>query len=356
MWDRATSPAPYYQHKLRWFKHCTYRDRLKSAFWIDCYVNIIVAEHRGLTSIVRGVGGCVHARSVEEVIEEAAGGAAAAIGHAGAEGAVEGGGRRAEEGVAHEGRGVRRVRVQRGVRVAVHPEETLEGVAGRAEGVVAAEERPEDLEGVHRVVGEVPPEGGTCRGTRPPAPTLAASTAAAAAAGPEALLAVVVVGGPLVGVGEDLVGLGDLLEALLRVARLVLVGVEFQGHLPVGLLDVVRPGVARDAEDGVVILAHGGRGDRSGVWLRRHRNYDIKGYFYASAASVRDSVCEVACASVLLERAAASSPSWPTRSVARSLAVSSCLSRYSRRECLTVSAGGASGTAVGRGRALQQQK
>ena len=83
----------------------------------------------------------MNARAVEKFIEEAAGGGAA-VGHAGAEGAVEGGGRRAEEGIAHEGRGVRRVRVQRGVRVAVHPEETLEGVAGRAEGIVAAEKGP----------------------------------------------------------------------------------------------------------------------------------------------------------------------------------------------------------------------
>ena len=84
-------------------------------------------------------------RAVEEVVKEAAGGGAAAVaavGHAGAEGAVEGGGRGAEEGVAHEGGGVRRVRVEGGVRVAVDAEETLEGVAGRSERVVAAEKGP----------------------------------------------------------------------------------------------------------------------------------------------------------------------------------------------------------------------
>ena len=51
----------------------------------------------------------------------------------------------AEEGVAHEGRGVRRVRVQGGVRVAVHAEEALERVAGRTERVVAAEKGPESV-------------------------------------------------------------------------------------------------------------------------------------------------------------------------------------------------------------------
>ena len=88
----------------------------------------------------------MHPRAVKEVIEETAGGgssaAADSVGHAGAEGAVEGGGRGPEERVAHEGGGVRRVRVEGGVRVAVDTEETLKGVPGRAEGIVAAEKGP----------------------------------------------------------------------------------------------------------------------------------------------------------------------------------------------------------------------
>ena len=85
----------------------------------------------------------MHSWTVEEVVKEAAcGGTAGAVGHPGAEGAVEGGGRGAEEGVAHERGRVRRVGVEGGVRVAVDAEETLEGIAGRAEGVVAAEKGP----------------------------------------------------------------------------------------------------------------------------------------------------------------------------------------------------------------------
>ena len=85
----------------------------------------------------------MHAWAVEEVIKKTAGGGAAGpVGHPGAEGAVEGGGRGAEERVAHEGGRVRRVRVEGGVRVSVDVEETLEGIAGRAEGVVAAEKGP----------------------------------------------------------------------------------------------------------------------------------------------------------------------------------------------------------------------
>ena len=96
-----------------------------------------------LTSVVRAVGGRVYSWTVEEVIKQAAcGGTAGAVGHPGAEGAVEGGGRGPEEGVAHERGRVRRVGVEGGVRVAVDAEETLEGIAGRAEGVVAAEKGP----------------------------------------------------------------------------------------------------------------------------------------------------------------------------------------------------------------------
>lgn len=55
----------------------------------------------------------------------------------------------------------------------------------------------------------------------------------------EPLLAVLVVDLPLLLVGEDLVGLGDLLELLLGARALVLVRVELERHFAVRLLDVV---------------------------------------------------------------------------------------------------------------------
>ena len=97
----------------------------------------------------------MHAWAVEEVIKKTAGGGAAGpVGHPGAEGAVEGGGRGAEERVAHEGGRVRRVRVEGGVRVAVDAEETLEGIAGRDEGVVPAEKGPGRMRSlvIHRMM------------------------------------------------------------------------------------------------------------------------------------------------------------------------------------------------------------
>ena len=72
----------------------------------------------------------------------------------------------------------------------------------------------------------------------------------------KSVFSISVVGHPLVSVAQDLVGLGDLLESLLRVVGLVLVGVELQGHLPVGLLDVVAAGLAVDPQDAVIVLAH----------------------------------------------------------------------------------------------------
>ena len=58
----------------------------------------------------------------------------------------------------------------------------------------------------------------------------------------------------LVGVGEDLVGGGDLLELVL-VAGAGDVGVQLAGLLAVGLLDLLGAGVAADAED-LVVVAH----------------------------------------------------------------------------------------------------
>ena len=55
----------------------------------------------------------------------------------------------------------------------------------------------------------------------------------------------------LLRVGEHLVGLGDLLEALLLVR--VHVRVQLAGQPPVGLLDLLGRRVPRDAEHGVVV-------------------------------------------------------------------------------------------------------
>ena len=51
----------------------------------------------------------------------------------------------------------------------------------------------------------------------------------------------------LFGVGEDLVGLGDLLELLLRLRVGVDVRVQLAGEPPVGLLDLIRRCVPADA-------------------------------------------------------------------------------------------------------------
>jgi hypothetical protein len=63
-----------------------------------------------------------------------------------------------------------------------------------------------------------------------------------------------VVGGPLLRIPQDLVGLVDLLEALLGVGGLAHVRVVLAGELAVGLLDVVLRGRARHAEGVVVVL------------------------------------------------------------------------------------------------------
>jgi hypothetical protein len=67
-------------------------------------------------------------------------------------------------------------------------------------------------------------------------------------------MAVLVVGRPLLRVGEDLVGFLGFLELLLRfrVVRIA-VGMVLHGQLAVGLLDLVVRGVAIDAEDFVVV-------------------------------------------------------------------------------------------------------
>ena len=82
---------------------------------------------------------------------------------------------------------------------------------------------------------------------------------ARAGTGPEAAVAEegarLVVLLALLGVAEDVVGLGDLLEALLGLGvALVGVRVELAGELPVRLLDLGVGGVLGDAEDLVVVL------------------------------------------------------------------------------------------------------
>src|SRR5437763_495775 len=76
------------------------------------------------------------------------------------------------------------------------------------------------------------------------------------AARAQALEAVAVVGRLALGVGEDLVGLGGLLEVLLGGLGRVDVGVQLAGELAEGLLDLAVVGVARDAQDLVGIAGH----------------------------------------------------------------------------------------------------
>ena len=79
------------------------------------------------------------------------------------------------------------------------------------------------------------------------------------AAGAQALVAVGVVGAAPLGVGEDLVGLGRLLELLLGLGVVVVdVGVQFAGEAAEGLLDLGLAGVAADAEHLVVVAWHRG--------------------------------------------------------------------------------------------------
>jgi hypothetical protein len=70
-------------------------------------------------------------------------------------------------------------------------------------------------------------------------------------------VAVLVVDLALVGVREHLVGLGELLEALLGL-RVVRVGVRVRlaGEAAEGLLDLGLVGLAADAEDLVVVALH----------------------------------------------------------------------------------------------------
>jgi len=152
----------------------------------------------------RREGGCVHVGPVDELVEEALRGEAG------------------EEGTAHKGTRVMMMVVMMEswvMMVMGKVEHILEGIP--VVGIVdtsSAEEGAEDLEGVHRVEGEVPLEAGS-----PPL-----SVVVRRRAGVQAVLSVSVEGGPLVGVAQHLVGLRDLLELLLRVVGLVFIRMELQ--------------------------------------------------------------------------------------------------------------------------------
>lgn len=69
-------------------------------------------------------------------------------------------------------------------------------------------------------------------------------------------LPILIVHHSLLGVAEDVVGLCDLLELVLGVGVLVLVRVIFQGHLAIGLLDLILVGPIWDAQNLVIIFSH----------------------------------------------------------------------------------------------------
>src|SRR5262249_23246011 len=114
--------------------------------------------------------------------------------------------------------------------------------AGTAEQVVAEERREE--------IGEAPE----------------VEVAGLEAAAPQAGVAVAVVELARLGLGQPLVGLDALAEALLRIRRLGDVGVQLAGERPEGLLDLRLARVARDAEE-LVVVALG----------RRHVSTDVSG-------------------------------------------------------------------------------
>jgi len=64
-----------------------------------------------------------------------------------------------------------------------------------------------------------------------------------------------VVAAALLGIGQDLVRLTDLLEASFGLGvTLVYIRVELSGEAPVGSLDLLRRGPFRDAQDGVIVF------------------------------------------------------------------------------------------------------
>mmetsp|Transcript_780 Transcript_780/g.1390 ORF Transcript_780/g.1390 Transcript_780/m.1390 type:complete len:219 (-) Transcript_780:280-936(-) len=83
-----------------------------------------------------------------------------------------------------------------------------------------------------------------------------ASRISAALLLPHALLSILIVDIPLLRIAKGLVGLGNFLELLLGLIRviLVLVGVELDGQLLIGLLDLLLRGALLQAQDIVVVL------------------------------------------------------------------------------------------------------
>src|SRR5581483_11979027 len=149
----------------------------------------------------------------------------------------------------------------------------------RGESAAAAEERLEEI-------GEVPEtfsvERAAGTGLAPVDPVESTAVPGAARsvliAGP--VRADLVVPAALLGIGEDLVGLVDLLEAPLGLRSSVDVRVVLPGQLPVRPLDLLGRRVLRDAEDLVVVLVL----DRHAVPLlvgrrcrrRRPRRLDLR--------------------------------------------------------------------------------
>src|SRR5579875_165617 len=82
-------------------------------------------------------------------------------------------------------------------------------------------------------------------------------------------MAVAVVGGALLRVGEDAIGFGGFAEAMLGVGFVIriAVGMIFQGGFAISALDLFGGGVARDAED-LVIIIFGCRRHCRGLVLR----------------------------------------------------------------------------------------
>jgi hypothetical protein len=115
---------------------------------------------------------------------------------------------------------------------------------GRAGGAAAAPaaERAAAEEGLEHVVDAAEPE----------------RVAGAAGGGRRALGAEGVVALPLLGVAQDLVGGGDLLELGLGLGVAVArVGMQLAGEAAVGAFDLVLRGAARHAEEVVVVVCHG---------------------------------------------------------------------------------------------------
>mmetsp|Transcript_28006 Transcript_28006/g.80433 ORF Transcript_28006/g.80433 Transcript_28006/m.80433 type:complete len:265 (+) Transcript_28006:157-951(+) len=81
--------------------------------------------------------------------------------------------------------------------------------------------------------------------------------AAAPAAAPQALDSALVVDLPLLAITQDAEGLTDLFECLLGASFAALVGVQFQGELPVRFLNVVLAGVPVHTQNLVVVIARG---------------------------------------------------------------------------------------------------